>query len=89
MTEGSGSRAGSGSGSIPLTNGSGFGSRRPKNMWIRWIRIRNTAGRQCNFGSSALVSGSTTLLFIFFNVNVLALLKFDATIEEGKSVDSQ
>jgi hypothetical protein len=29
-----------GSGSIPLTNGSGSG--RPKNMWIRWIRIRNT-----------------------------------------------
>jgi hypothetical protein len=29
---------GSGSGSIPLTNGSGSG--RPKNMWIR---IRNTA----------------------------------------------
>jgi hypothetical protein len=30
-------------GSIPLTNGSG--SERPKNMWIRWIRIRirNTA----------------------------------------------
>jgi hypothetical protein len=35
----------SGSGSIQLTNGSGSGSRRPKNMWIRWIRIliRNTA----------------------------------------------
>ncbi len=34
---------GSGSGSIPLTNGSG--SRRPKNMWIRFqirIRIGNT-----------------------------------------------
>ncbi len=31
--------AGSGSGSIPLTNRSGSGSRRPKNMWIRWIRI--------------------------------------------------
>ncbi len=31
---------GSGSGSIPLINGSGSG--RPKNMWIRWIRIRNT-----------------------------------------------
>jgi hypothetical protein len=28
----------SGSGSVPLTNGSGSG--RPKNMWIRWIRIR-------------------------------------------------
>ncbi len=39
---------GSRSGSIPLTNGSG-GSRRPKNMWSRWIRIRfrirNTACR--------------------------------------------
>jgi hypothetical protein len=33
--------SGSGSGSMPLTNGSGSG--RPKNMWIRWIRIRNTA----------------------------------------------
>jgi hypothetical protein len=29
---------GSGSGSITLTSGSGSG--RPKNMWIRWIRIR-------------------------------------------------
>jgi hypothetical protein len=43
MIEASGFRAGSGSGSIPLTSGSG--SRRPKNMWIRWIRIRNTAFR--------------------------------------------
>jgi hypothetical protein len=39
MIEGSGTRAGSGS--IPLSSGSGSG--RPKNMWIRWIRIRNTA----------------------------------------------
>jgi hypothetical protein len=38
MKEGSG--AGSGSGSIPLKNGSG--SEMPKNMLIRWIRIRNT-----------------------------------------------
>ncbi len=34
-----------GSGSTPLTNGSGSG--RPKNMWIRWIRIRI---RICNTG---------------------------------------
>jgi hypothetical protein len=33
-----------GSGFIPLTNGSG--SRRPKNMWIRWIRICNTVKGQ-------------------------------------------
>ncbi len=39
MIEGSGS----GSGSIPLINGSGSGSERSKNMWIRWILIRNTA----------------------------------------------
>jgi hypothetical protein len=31
--------SGAGSGSIPLTNGSGW----PKNMWIRWIR--NTAAK--------------------------------------------
>jgi hypothetical protein len=43
-----------GSGSIPLTNGSGSGSRRPKNMWIRWIRnpirirIRNTDEKSSN-----------------------------------------
>jgi hypothetical protein len=46
MIEGSGcgSKTGSGSGSIPLTNGSWSGSRRPKNLWIRIrIRIRNIA----------------------------------------------
>jgi hypothetical protein len=37
---------GSGSGSIPLTNGSG--SRRPKKMWVR---IRNTAMRKCRVHS--------------------------------------
>ncbi len=41
MIEGSGSGSRAGSGSIPLTSGSGSG--RPKNTWIRWIRIRNTA----------------------------------------------
>jgi hypothetical protein len=46
MIEGSrpGSGAGSGYGSIPLTNGSESGSRRPKNTWIR-IRIGNTAAK--------------------------------------------
>ncbi len=39
MMEGSGA----GSGSIHLTKESGSG--RPKNMWIRWIRIRDTACR--------------------------------------------
>jgi hypothetical protein len=39
---------GSGSGTITLSDGPGSGSRRPKNMWIRWIRIRihNTDGGQ-------------------------------------------
>ncbi len=44
MIEGSGSRAGNRSGSIPLTSGSGSG--RPKNRWIRWVRIRNTVVNQ-------------------------------------------
>ncbi len=35
---------GAGAGSIPLTNGSGSGFTRPKNMWIR-IRRRNTGER--------------------------------------------
>ncbi len=32
----------SGCGPVPLTSGSGSGSRRPKNLWIRLIRISNT-----------------------------------------------
>ncbi len=48
MIEGSGFAAGSGL--IPITNGSGSGSRRPKNIRIRRIRIRNTA-----FGVSAML----------------------------------
>ncbi len=42
IIQGSGSRGGSGSGSIPLTSGSESGFGRPKNTWIR---IRNTATR--------------------------------------------
>ncbi len=47
VIEGSGSGSGAGSWSIPLTYGSG--SRRPKNIWIRRIRIRvrNTACNNC------------------------------------------
>ncbi len=48
---GSGSRARSGSGSIHLTSGSGSRSWRPKNTWIRWIRIRIRI-RICNTGSA-------------------------------------
>jgi hypothetical protein len=51
MIEGSGSGVGTGSESIPLTNGSGSESSRPKNTWIRWIRIRirNTAVKCLEF----------------------------------------
>ncbi len=56
MIEGSGSRAGSGS--IPVTSGSGSGSRRPKNTWIRWIRIRiRNNGRNQGFSYFFLDDG--------------------------------
>ncbi len=47
-----------GSGSIPLTNGSGSGPMRPKNMWIRWIWIRI---RILNTGSNTAFSDSVDL----------------------------
>ncbi len=56
----------SGSGSIPLTNGSG--SRRPRNLWIR-IRIRNTdnnitfLGRERSLGRRPTGPGGLLLLF--------------------------
>ncbi len=45
-----------GSGSIPLTNGFGSGSSRPKNTWIRWIRIRirSTATYHVNLDKTVL-----------------------------------
>ncbi len=62
-----------GSGSIPLTNGSGSGSRRPNNIRIRRIRIRNTACQELwapNWnrrypvpGTTGSGSGSATLLW--------------------------
>ncbi len=50
-----------GSGSIPLINGSGSGSRRPKNMWIR---IRNTGG----YGTvhTEQITMKTVKLFVAF-----------------------
>jgi hypothetical protein len=47
-----------GSGSVPLTNGPGFESRRPKNIWIRRIRIRNTDSldHRCKVGICVLDS---------------------------------
>jgi len=49
---------GSGSGFIPLTDGSGSGSKRPKNMWIRWIRIRNTGFLLASWSSMMKIEGS-------------------------------
>jgi hypothetical protein len=51
-----------GSGSIPLTYGSG--SRRPKNIWIRWIRIRirNTEHYDLNPGVNATQVNLNTII---------------------------
>jgi hypothetical protein len=42
-----------------MIEGSGSGYRRPKNMWVQWIRIRNTdshlkkwGGRHCQLGEA-------------------------------------
>ncbi len=44
-----------GSGSIPLTNGSRSGSKRPKNMWIRWFRIRIRIHNTCYHPSFRII----------------------------------
>ncbi len=49
MIEGSGSRAGSGSGSIPLTRESGSGSRRPDNIWFWLIPDPDSDPQHCLF----------------------------------------
>ncbi len=57
---------GSGSGSIPLTNGSG--SRKPRNKWILWIRIRiRNTGRK--------VRTITHFLKILLNCEKLAVTR--------------
>ncbi len=50
---------GSGSGSIPLTSESRSG--RPKNMWIRWIRFRNTGKKGLPANLLILLMLSTSL----------------------------
>ncbi len=57
---------GSGTGSILLTNRTGFG--RPKNMRIRWNRIRNTYGFYC-----FLRIGSVERLKLFFFICLFQL----------------
>ncbi len=54
---------GSGSGSIPLTNGSGSG--RPKNMWVRWIWIRNTG----SYLNICRINLKKTTIFCYFVVS--------------------
>ncbi len=50
-----------------MIEGSAFGSRRPKNMWIRWIRIRirihNTGQRE---GYNSLLTGHLCTSFFIF-----------------------
>jgi hypothetical protein len=83
MIEGSGS----GSGSIPLTSESGSGAGRPKNMWIRWIRIRNTdfrymLNRFCCIKICTFFSGLVVLIllnYFIFN-NVVTCKVFDEVI---------
>ncbi len=66
---------GSGSGSIPLPSGSESGPGRPKNMWIRWIRIRNTAAR-INAGN------------LRYTVNIRSRILSPAIAEKGRWKDS-
>ncbi len=67
---------GSGSGFIPLTSGSGSGSWRPKNTWIRWIRIRiririrNTGFKSLICGYVLVLGVSYYLAQMFFTKNV-------------------
>ncbi len=68
----------SGSGSIPLTSGSGSG--RPKNMWLRWIRIRNTAGKDSAL--PACVTDPWTLLGVNTPVDLQLWLRHETLITE-------
>jgi hypothetical protein len=67
-----------GSGSIPLTNGSR--SRRLKNLWIWWIRIRNTDNNEVTcavFTFSSLVKPAAEIAVKTGLVNICTLHKQD------------
>jgi hypothetical protein len=90
MIEGSGSKAGSGS--IPLTSGSGSG--RPKNTWIRWIRIRNIGCRElvlCGTGTeffkSVFCTGTRETILISFLISMRKDLKGLSHEIDFKNVD--
>ncbi len=70
-----------------LTNGSGSGSRRPKNMWIRWIRIRIRNNFICHllglgsvihFTACSSVS-SSQFLKLFFLASWRSMMKIEGS----------
>jgi hypothetical protein len=73
-------------GSMPLTNGPGFGSRRPKNMWIRVIRtrirLRNAAGHTAGSNLSFLQESLFLPLFFILS-SVEQSLKLEYTVRDG------
>ncbi len=74
-------------GSVPLTSGSRSGSGRPKNMWIRWIRIRNTAKNKSLLFVWAVVSKfKKWLILAIFMYELLACWKI-LTVSFFKSVE--
>jgi hypothetical protein len=58
----------SGAGSVPLTKGSGSGSKRPKNIHILRIRIRNTDLKTACIGKIQAVYYSVKFLSLFLGL---------------------
>ncbi len=68
-----------GSGSVPLIKGSGAGSRRTKNIWIRRIRIRNTGTKEiffsCRLRSVTQRCNNTGRVVYFNSANAVFIYK--------------